>query len=136
MSDESAPDEDDALKGDRGGESPLARLARSLRTGWESYTDDVRSEADDGDVNETSTVTDAPPSPRAYEYDGPMGPVGRLRTIASSFVAGLTGREATVHVKARTRRGPSALTIVGGVFAIIGLIAVVKAAVSAFTPRR
>ena len=127
----------------------LGRLAGRVKTAWSDYTSDVRNE--DPEVTETtsedayrvepasapSTLSSTVPS------DGGVMPTGH-GPILRAFLDGLHGArydgpgilnriDHSSNDKIRTRSG---LKIVIGVFAAIGVLAVVRAAIDAFRPGR
>lgn len=107
---------------------------------WEDYTSDVREEVPDDDpvipttgagnvdLNSTTVVT---------QGAGHVKPVKRAKGILGAFVDGIVGRP---HVSSSEKNNGSTLkTVIKTVvciFSVIGVVAVIRASIDAFKPRR
>lgn len=106
---------------------------------WEDYTSDVREEVPDDELvpadvagsvglNSANTVA---------KSVGRVKPVKRARGILGAFVDGIVGRP---HVSSSEKRNGGTMRIViktvAGIFSVIGVVAVIRASIDAFKPRR
>ena len=123
-------------------------LLDSIRKGWADYTSDVREDEEDNkddtiiDTGNTSTddktsALATPASPSASI--SPVKAISRIRQIGGSFLNGVLGRPQSSYngkTNNRTSTSKTVLRALTGVFAVLGLIAVVRATMDAFKPRR
>ena len=137
--------------------SSLSSLFSSIHKGWDEYTEDVRQHEANADTTATQeTVRNAAPvatgavageqSPVTTRTTAPaqlLSPVTvvkGVRGVAGSFLDGVLGRpQPTVVNDAKTGKRAGvrlAFKVITGVFAVIGLLAVFRASVDAFRPRR
>lgn len=130
----------------------------NLHKGWEEYTEDVRQPEDDAAVSApastssartasaaaTPTVaagqTSAPTPATPVQIPSPVTVVKGAGGVARSFLNGVLGRPQPIQAAAANagKHGglKMALKIVTGVFAAIGFLAVFRASMDAFRPRR
>ena len=130
----------------------------NLHKGWEEYTEDVRQPEDDAagpapastssartaGVAATPTAaagqTSAPTPAAPVQIPSPVTVVKGAGGVVRSFLNGVLGRPQPMQATAANagKRGglKMALKIVTGVFAAIGFLAVFRASMDAFRPRR
>lgn len=119
-------------------------LFDSLKKGWADYTSDVREPEDvaptEAAVSEPSTSApgEANPSEPVPVSINPIKVVGKARQIGGSFLNGVLGRPQPAYDGKAVGKGGTAKTVfkvATGIFAVLGLIAVIRATMDAFKPR-
>lgn len=139
-------------------------LFSHLRRGWEEYTEDVRqpepavgseqsagghaapatvakpaSAVDDG-AGQAAAPTDAAAASPAVQLPNPANVARGAASVVKSFVDGVLGRPqppaAVVAGGSKRSSLKTALKIVTGIFAVLGVLAVFRASMDAFRPRR
>lgn len=139
-------------------------LFSHLRRGWEEYTEDVRqpepavsSEPADHEHAALATVakpattadegtkkavapSDAAAASPAVQLPHPASVARGAASVVKSFVDGVLGRPqppaASVAGEGKRSSLKTALKIVTGIFAVLGVLAVFRASMDAFKPRR
>lgn len=139
-------------------------LFSHLRRGWEEYTEDVRQPepavggepaagehaalatvakpaaiADEGS-KQAAAPTDVTAASPAVQLPNPANVARGAASVVKSFVDGVLGRPqppATTETGGSKRSSlKTALKIVTGIFAVLGVLAVFRASMDAFKPRR
>lgn len=130
----------------------------NLHKGWEEYTEDVRQPENDAAVSAPASTSSArtagaaatptaaagqtsAPTPAApVQIPSPVTVVKGAGGVARSFLNGVLGRPQPMQAAADNagKHGgfKMALKIVTGIFAVLGVLAVFRATMDAFRPRR
>lgn len=124
-------------------------LLDSIRKGWADYTSDVREEDEDKPESVTTITDDTTTSAKPSTQDkpaqatapvsiSPVKIVNRISQISESFLNGILGRPQQTYDNRGNKKSTSKIVFnaLTGVFAVLGLIAVVRATMDAFKPRR
>ena len=123
-------------------------LLDSIKRGWADYTSDVRDDEEDNNddtiIDTDNTSTDDKTSTLATPASpttsiSPVKAINRLRQICGSFLNGVLGRPQSAYngkTDNKTSTSKTVFRVLTGVFAVLGLIAVVRATMDAFKPRR
>lgn len=123
-------------------------LLDSIKKGWADYTSDVREDEEDNNdetiIDTDNTSTDDKTSTLATAASptasiSPVKAISRISQIGGSFLNGVLGRPQSVYngkTNSKTSTPKTVLRALTGVFAVLGLIAVVRATMDAFKPRR
>lgn len=123
-------------------------LLDSIKNGWADYTSDVREDdednKDDTIIDTDNTSTDDKTSTLATSASqtasiSPVNAISRIHQIGGSFLNGVLGRPQSAYngkTINKTSTPKTVFRVFTGVFAVLGLIAVVRATMDAFKPRR
>ena len=123
-------------------------LLDSIKKGWADYTSDVREDEEDNKddtiIDTGNTSTDDKTSTLATSASqtasiSPVNAISRIHQIGGSFLNGVLGRPQSAYngkTINKTSTPKTVFRVFTGVFAVLGLIAVVRATMDAFKPRR